>query len=76
LRPEERSDAATHFNSNQGWFSNILTSCCPTMPVAPNTPASILILVCTCSFKNCGLRIADCGFQTIAIRNPNSEIRN
>jgi hypothetical protein len=43
LRPEERSDAATHFNSNQGWFSNSLTSCCPTMPVAPNTPASIFI---------------------------------
>src|SRR5271163_1040959 len=41
LLPAERSLAPAHFKSNQGWFSNNLANCWPTMPVAPNTPTSI-----------------------------------
>src|SRR5579863_3336980 len=41
--PSERSDAASHTGSNQGWCSSIWINRCPTMPVAPRIPTGILL---------------------------------
>jgi len=40
--PSERSEAASHTASNQGWCSSIWINRWPTMPVAPRTPTGIL----------------------------------
>src|SRR6266849_2558445 len=44
-RPSERSEAASHATSNQGWVSSIWIKRCPTMPVAPRIPTGILVCI-------------------------------
>ncbi len=39
--PSDRSLAASHVHRNHGCRASRETNCCPTMPVAPNTPTSI-----------------------------------
>src|SRR6478752_7823824 len=39
--PSERSLAASHVHRNHGCPASRETNCCPTTPVAPNTPTSI-----------------------------------
>src|SRR6266567_655002 len=43
--PSERSDAASHTASNQGWRSSIWIKRWPTMPVAPRIPTGILLFI-------------------------------
>src|SRR5713101_821066 len=42
-RPSERSEAASHAISNQGWCSSIWTKRCPTIPVAPRIPTEVFM---------------------------------
>ena len=49
-RPSERSDAASHATSNQGWCSSIWTKRCPTMPVAPRMPTGIFVCMMLLDF--------------------------
>lgn len=51
--PAERSLAEIQAKRNHGCASSMATRCCPTRPVAPKTPTSILFVTLTQSSRRC-----------------------
>src|SRR6202030_2727063 len=49
-RPSERSEAASHATSNQGWCSSNCTKRCPTIPVAPRIPTGVFVCIVDLNF--------------------------